>query len=383
MTGTRQHPSTQPEPPPSGGAAPSSGITANPRTRRATRMLDVAERAGVALSTVSAFMNGSAPVGPDAAERIREAIKELNYSPNTTARSLARGAAEAEPIFLVLRSHPKGEIAAEAYRSETEARAAAARGVGDQPHLISAMLDGQRSPRADRERDTVARRHQRNGALRRMRTTMRDAALDAFREHMDRFDWSKQTNSRRKILQAFLRLAIQHGFNAVSMRMIANEVDVKAPSLYAHFPNGRDEIVAESLRWHFYRFGVALLGAVEDTQTAEEYWDSMVKLHFTRQVSLPESNLWDLLVAADSMLHFLASDLRGEVDLWVSLHENMYVSAAADMGCKDPEAPVRVVMALLESSTRWIPISPTPETDLEPLADRAAALSKALLQLPI
>lgn len=212
---------------------------------------------------------------------------------------------------------------------------------------------------------------------------MRDAALEAFREHMGRLDWSGQSNSRRKILQAFLRLAIQHGFNAVSMRMIANEVDVKAPSLYAHFPNGRDEIVAESLRWHFYRFGVALIEAVENTRTAEEYWDAMVRLHFTRQVSLPESNLWDLLVAADSMLHFLAADLRSEVDLWLSLHESMYVSAAADMGCKDPEAPVRLVIAMLESSTRWIPITPVSETDLQPLADRAATLSKALLQLPI
>lgn len=212
---------------------------------------------------------------------------------------------------------------------------------------------------------------------------MRDAALEAFREHMAKFDWSGQSNSRRKILQAFLRLATQHGFNAVSMRMIANEVDVKAPSLYAHFPNGRDEIVAESLRWHFYRFGVALITAVERTQSAEEYWNSMVKLHFTRQVSLPESNLWDLLVAADSMLHFLDADLRGEVDLWLSLHESMYISAAADMGCKDPEAPVRVVIALLESATRWIPITPTSETDLQPLADRAASLSRSVLQLSI
>jgi AcrR family transcriptional regulator len=216
-----------------------------------------------------------------------------------------------------------------------------------------------------------------------MDTTMRGTALQAFREHMDQFDWSTQSESRRKILRAFLRLATGHGFNAVSMRMIASEVNVKAPSLYAHFPNGRDEIVAESLRWHFYRFGVALIQAVEKTRTAEEYWDAMVKLHFTRQVSLPESNLWDLLVAADSMLHFLAADLRAEVDVWLSLHESMYISAAADMGCKDPESPVRVVIALLESSTRWIPAEPASASDLEPLADRAAALSKSVLGMSV
>lgn len=48
----------------------------------------VAEKAGVALGTVSHVLNGTAPISAETEARVREAITELNYVPNITARSL-------------------------------------------------------------------------------------------------------------------------------------------------------------------------------------------------------------------------------------------------------------------------------------------------------
>jgi len=47
----------------------------------------VAEKAGVSISTVSRFLN-SKVVSPDAEQRIRSAVRELDYTPNRIARSL-------------------------------------------------------------------------------------------------------------------------------------------------------------------------------------------------------------------------------------------------------------------------------------------------------
>ncbi|MDR6989180.1 AcrR family transcriptional regulator [Paenarthrobacter nitroguajacolicus] len=205
-----------------------------------------------------------------------------------------------------------------------------------------------------------------------------EAASRDFESQLKEWNWAGQKAARQNILEAFLELAIANGFNSVSMRTIANAVNVKPPSLYSHFPDGRDEIVAESLRWHFHRFGVALLEAVAPAGNAEEFWDAMVRLHFTRQVRLPESNLWDLLVATDRMAGVLPPDLRAQVDQWVALHEQMYVAAARDMGCSEPAEHVRVVVTLLEGATRWVPKN-CDDTELEELADRAVALSRAIL----
>ncbi|BCW10484.1 TetR/AcrR family transcriptional regulator [Paenarthrobacter sp. CCNWLY172] len=215
-----------------------------------------------------------------------------------------------------------------------------------------------------------------------MSSTSYKSARDTFAHRLEEWDWAGQGASRRHILKAFLELAIANGFSSVSMRTIANAVNIKPPSLYSHFPNGRDEIVAESLRWHFHQFGLALLEAVDHAESAADFWDAMVRLHFTRQVRLPESNLWDLLVATDRMAAILPSELRAQVNDWVSLHEDMYAAAARDMGYTNPEEKVRIVVTLLEGATRWAP-DEYDDAELESMADKAVVLSRTVLGLEL
>jgi DNA-binding LacI/PurR family transcriptional regulator len=51
-------------------------------------MVDIAERAGVSLSTVSYVLSGKRPVSLDTRERVLQAIEELDYHPNAAARAL-------------------------------------------------------------------------------------------------------------------------------------------------------------------------------------------------------------------------------------------------------------------------------------------------------
>ncbi|MEV1018117.1 MULTISPECIES: LacI family DNA-binding transcriptional regulator [unclassified Micromonospora] len=55
------------------------------------RLKDVAERAGVSVKTVSNVVNGYLHVRPDTRARVEEAIAELNYRPNLSARHLRKG----------------------------------------------------------------------------------------------------------------------------------------------------------------------------------------------------------------------------------------------------------------------------------------------------
>lgn len=51
---------------------------------------DVAKMANVSVATVSRFINGTATVSPETAEKISEAIEKLNYLPDSLGRSLRR-----------------------------------------------------------------------------------------------------------------------------------------------------------------------------------------------------------------------------------------------------------------------------------------------------
>jgi LacI family transcriptional regulator len=57
-------------------------------TKRST-ISDVAEKAGVSISTVSRVLNNSVPVQESIAQRVRKAVSELNYVPHSAARTLA------------------------------------------------------------------------------------------------------------------------------------------------------------------------------------------------------------------------------------------------------------------------------------------------------
>jgi LacI family transcriptional regulator len=54
-------------------------------------MVDVAREAGVALRTVSRYVNGDSTVGPSLADRVREAIDRLGFQPDERARQLRSG----------------------------------------------------------------------------------------------------------------------------------------------------------------------------------------------------------------------------------------------------------------------------------------------------
>lgn len=58
--------------------------------RRTATMADIAQRAGVSISTVSRVINQNVAVDPATEERVRAAIDELRYRPNLLARSFRR-----------------------------------------------------------------------------------------------------------------------------------------------------------------------------------------------------------------------------------------------------------------------------------------------------
>jgi DNA-binding LacI/PurR family transcriptional regulator len=63
-------------------------------------MAQIAERAGVAVSTVSYVLSGKRVVSPLMRERVLAAIEELDYRPHGPARALASGASHTIALFL-------------------------------------------------------------------------------------------------------------------------------------------------------------------------------------------------------------------------------------------------------------------------------------------
>src|SRR3954451_6407049 len=63
-------------------------------------MAHIAERSGVAISTVSYVLSGKRAVSPQLRERVLAAVAELDYRPHRSARALASGASHTIALFL-------------------------------------------------------------------------------------------------------------------------------------------------------------------------------------------------------------------------------------------------------------------------------------------
>lgn len=70
------------------------------------RITDVAARAGVSIKTVSRVTNDEVGVRDETRERVLEAIRELGFVPNTTARSLKTGGQDAIGVVIDAISDP-------------------------------------------------------------------------------------------------------------------------------------------------------------------------------------------------------------------------------------------------------------------------------------
>jgi LacI family transcriptional regulator len=69
-------------------------------------MREVAERAGVSVTTVSHVVNNTRTVNPDTRSRVEEAMQMLGYQPNVLARSLRRGVTHTIGIILPDSANP-------------------------------------------------------------------------------------------------------------------------------------------------------------------------------------------------------------------------------------------------------------------------------------
>lgn len=65
-----------------------------------TTIRDVARAAGVSKATVSRYLSGDYPVAPSTAERIRIAVRDLDYTASARARSLATGRSDAIAVIV-------------------------------------------------------------------------------------------------------------------------------------------------------------------------------------------------------------------------------------------------------------------------------------------
>lgn len=199
--------------------------------------------------------------------------------------------------------------------------------------------------------------------------------------HINAFDVGALSSSKRAILEAFIRIATFEGYSAVSMRSLARAVNLKPPTIYSHFENGKDQIVSEALRLHVHTYGMAMFKALADCTTAKSYWDALIKLHVTQMIKFQENEMWDLFISMERINKALSEEVRSQVLIWSGFCDTMYQNIALDLGFSCSNEKARAIRELLDSSPRWWQWDGT-EDNLNQCCQYVGKMTLALLMMP-
>ena len=100
----------------------------------------------------------------------------------------------------------------------------------------------------------------------------------------------KEQETRRRILKAAEALFLSRGYKGVSMKDIADEVQVTAAALYYHFPGGKQEVFLSMLQMMFEGWSEGAQEAIAEKQGIQAQLSAL--LYYI--LSLPFRNLMAL-----------------------------------------------------------------------------------------
>lgn len=203
-------------------------------------------------------------------------------------------------------------------------------------------------------------------------------ALAQLRATIAAFDWAGLTEGRRQILEAFLRIATTEGYSSVTMRALGKQLNLKAPSLYSHFPDGRDQVVGMALRWHYSRWVDDAITALEPMTDARGFLDALIGHHVRSQLTMLENDMFDLLLATDRISGTLPPEIRAEADQLTSLYTSLFAAAIQDLGHANANSAAAIIVSLLDGVRSWSQWDGSTST-LDDIVKTAAEISHAVI----
>lgn len=202
--------------------------------------------------------------------------------------------------------------------------------------------------------------------------------LEQLQQHVSEFDVGLLSGSKKAILEAFIKIATCEGYSAVTMRSLAKAVNLKPPTIYSHFEDGKEQIVSEALKLHIYTYGSEIIRSVERCGTPKSYWDALIKLHVSQMLTKQENEMWDLFISMERINQALGSKVREQIMMWSDFCDMIYKAIAEDLGFSCSHEKSRVIRQILDSCPRWWTWDGT-EQNLNECSQYASKLSLTLL----
>lgn len=186
--------------------------------------------------------------------------------------------------------------------------------------------------------------------------------------------------TRRLIVQKAMVLFTQLGYGGTSMRAIASAVGVQAGSMYAHFPQGKHQILVEGLRDILQEFLSHLSATLTPEMSHREQFETLVRRHVAWQLDNGARGLaWQAAFGGLGAGDALTEDEQASFRTARLTYYRYVESLVAALGNPDDAyALSRAVLTLCDNANR---VRPHQEATPEEIAEQVLDVTSRILRL--
>lgn len=164
---------------------------------------------------------------------------------------------------------------------------------------------------------------------------------------------AKEHRTKHVIRAAARQLFAEHGYNAVSMREIAQAVGKQPGGIYNHFPN-KQSILVDLMQENLMRAYEAVISPINAADTPAQQLEAFVRRHVQYHIENPD----DIFIAymelrsleAEGAAHIMAERNKYEAALRDILRDGL---AAGQFKLSDPAIHARSILSMLGGVTVW------------------------------
>lgn len=128
-------------------------------------------------------------------------------------------------------------------------------------------------------------------------------------------------STKFQIMASAIALFASKGYAGTSMREIASSVNIKAASLYSHWPRGKEQLLEDSLHEIFNKFLAFVTANITGNSSSLEQLETVVRSHLSWQITFGEQAMaWDMLVQQYGVTNVLS---RNALEL-IRSNQQMY-----------------------------------------------------------
>ncbi len=160
---------------------------------------------------------------------------------------------------------------------------------------------------------------------------------------MERQPSTEDRETRRHILRAAEDLFIAKGFKGVSMKEVADAVQVTTAALYYHFPGGKEELFTDTIR-HMLQEGLERL--FQEPEAPADFRQRLTRLTENVLLAFPVDRLSMLIRDAREHLHATRPEFWRVIEAGFTERMRAVFQEAIDAGAVTQTIPAEVLVRL-------------------------------------